>query len=73
MSSYTIFSFPKESDRPSEKVIKTIGGLYDTKQSLVTTTDTFVKEGNTGMVDKEGKLKQNVVEESTTPHIPENN
>ena len=55
MSSNTIFTLPKESDTPSERVRKTSGDLDDTKHALVTTTDTVVKEGNTDMVDKEGK------------------
>ena len=45
----------KGYDTPSEKVRKNYGYLDDTKQSLVTATDTFVKEGNTYIVDKEGK------------------
>ena len=61
MSSNIIGPLPKESDNPSENVIKTSGGLYDTKQALVTNTDTVIKEGNTDMVDKEGKSKQNFV------------
>ena len=55
MSSNTIWPLPKESDTPSEKVIKTGGDLGDTNQSLVTTNYTVVKEGDTDMVDKEGK------------------
>ena len=55
MSPNTILPFPKEYDTPSEKVRRTSGDLDDTKQSLVTTTDTVVKEGNTDMVKKEGK------------------
>ena len=43
--------------------------MDDTKKELVTTTDTVVKEGNTDMVEKEGKPKQNIVEESITPPI----
>ena len=46
---------PKKSDNTSEKVIKTSGDLDDTKNALVTTTDTVAKEGNTAMVDKKGK------------------
>ena len=57
----TIFPLPKESDTPSEKVIKTIGDLDDTKKALVNTTYTVFKEGNTDMVDKEGKSNPNVV------------
>ena len=45
--------------------------MDDTKQELVTTTDTVVKEWNTEMVDKEGRSKQNVVEKAITPPIPE--
>ena len=55
MSPNTIYLFPKESDTPSEKIIKTSWHLYDTKQALVTTTDTFFKEGYADMVDKEVK------------------
>ena len=40
-----------------------------TKQASVTTTDTVVKEGNTYMVDKEGKSKPNALEESIIPPI----
>ena len=57
----TISPLPKEYDTPSEKVRKTIGDLDDTKQAVVTTTDTVAEEGNTDMVDKEGKSKTNVV------------
>ena len=52
ISSNTICPLSKESDNPSEKVRKTGGDLYDIKKTLVTTTETFVKEGNTDMVDK---------------------
>ena len=38
--------------------------MDDTKHALVTTTDTVVKEGNTGIVDRESKSKQNFVEEN---------
>ena len=55
MSSNTIFPLPKEYDTTSEKVRKTSENLDDTKQALITTTDTVVKEGSTGMVDKKGK------------------
>ena len=48
-----------------------IGGKDDSKQALVTTTDTVVKEGSTTMVDNEGKPKQYVVEEAITPPISE--
>ena len=58
MSSNNISPLPKEYDTPSEKVRKTSGYLDDTKQALVTTTDKVFKEGNTAMVDKEGKLKK---------------
>ena len=50
-------SLTKESDNPREKVRKASGDLYDTKTSLVTTTYTVVKEGNTDMVDKKGIQK----------------
>ena len=56
MSPHIICPLHKESDTPSEKVIKTSEDLDDTKQALVTTTDIFVKKWNTDMVDKEGKL-----------------
>ena len=52
MSPNTICPLPKESDNSSEKVIKISGYWDDTKQSLVTTTDMVVKEGNTNIVDK---------------------
>ena len=55
MSSNIIGSLPKESDNPSEKVIKTSGYLDYTKKALVFTIDTVVKEGNTNMVYKRGK------------------
>ena len=58
MSYNTIYPLTKESDTLIEKVIKTSGDLGDTKQALVTNTDTVVKQGNTDMVDKEGKLKK---------------
>ena len=60
---------PKESDDPNENFRKAIGGLYDTKNSLVTTTDTVVKEVNTDMVDKKSKTEPNVVKEAITPPI----
>ena len=50
-------SLTEESDNPREKVRKASGDLYDTKTSLVTTTYTVVKEGNTDMVDKKGIQK----------------
>ena len=55
MSSNISDPLPKKSDNSSEKVRKTSGYLDDTKQALVTNTDTFFREGNTGMVDKEVK------------------
>ena len=55
ISSNIIGPLPKESDNPSEKVIKTSGDLDYTKQALFFTTDTVVKEGNTDIVDKKGK------------------
>ena len=60
---------PKKSDNPSEKVRKTSGDLDDTKNKLVTTTDTVIKEGNTDILDKKGKRKPNVVKESINPPI----
>ena len=58
VSSNTIGPFTNEYDTPSEKVIITCGYLDDTKQALVTTTATVVKEGNTDMVDKKRNLKK---------------
>ena len=55
VSSNIIGTLHNESDNPSEKIIKKSGDLDDTKNSLVTTTDTVVKEGNTEMVEKKGK------------------
>ena len=52
MSPNTICPFPKESDTPSEKVRKTGGDLDDTKLTLVATTGTVVKEGNTDIFEK---------------------
>ena len=49
----------KESDNPSEKVIKTSGDLDDTKKSLVANNDMVIKEGNNDMVKK--KVKQNLM------------
>ena len=73
MSLNIICPLPKEYDTPSEKVRKIGGYLDDTIQALVSTTDTFFKEVNTDMVDKEGKLKQNIVEEAITPPISTEN
>ena len=69
ISSNTIFPLPKESDTTGEKVRKKSGDLDDTKNTLVTTTDTVVKERNTDTDEKEGKSGKNVVEEAITPHI----
>ena len=55
MSSNISDPLPKKCDNPSEKVRKTSGDLDDTKKALVFTTDTVVKEGNTHMLDKQGK------------------
>ena len=55
MSSNISDPFPKKSDNPSEKVIKTSGDLDEIEKALVTTTETVVKEGNNYMVDKKGK------------------
>ena len=55
MSSNIIGSLPKESDNPSEKVIKTSGYLDYTKKALVFTTDTVSKEGNTDIIEKSRK------------------
>ena len=60
MSSSISDPFPKKSDNPGEKVRKTSGDLDDTKNTLVTTTDTVFKEGNTDMVDIKSKTKPNV-------------
>ena len=69
MSSNISDPLPKKCDNRSEKVRKTSGYLDDNKKALVATTGTVVKEGNTDMVDKEGKSKPYVVEESITPPI----
>ena len=69
MSSNTICPLHKESDTSSEKVRKTSWYLDDTKQAFVTNNDKVVKEGNTDIVDKEGKYKPNIVEEAITPPI----
>ena len=57
MSSNIIGPLHKESDNPSEKVRKTSGDLYDTKNDLVFTNAMVVKEGNIDMVDKKGRQK----------------
>ena len=59
MSSNISDPLPKKSDNSSEKVRKTSGYLDDTKNALVNTTYTVVKEGNTDMVEKE--VKQNLM------------
>ena len=64
---------PNKYDNPSEKVRKTSGDLDDTKQALVTTIDTVVKERNTEIFEKEGKSKQHFVEEAITPPISAKN
>ena len=69
MSSNIIGPLPKESYNPSEKVKITSGDLDDTKNALVTTNETVVKEGNTDMVDKKRKTKPNVEKEAITPPI----
>ena len=51
-SNKTVDPLPKKPDNPSEKGKKTSGDLDETIKTLVTTTDTFVKEGNTDMVYK---------------------
>ena len=51
MSPNIIGPMSKEFDNPIEKVRKKNQDLDDTKKSLVTTTDTVVKEENTDMVD----------------------
>ena len=55
VSSNIIGPLPNKSENPSEKVKKTSGDLDHTKNSLVFTNDTVVKEGITDTVDK--KLK----------------
>ena len=60
MSSNISDPFPNKSDNPGEKVRKTSGDLDETKNTLVTTTDTVFKEGNTDMVDIKSKTKHNV-------------
>ena len=52
MTSNTNFPLRKEYDTLSVTVIKIGGDLDDTKQALVTTNDTVVKEGNNDMDDK---------------------
>ena len=54
MSYNTIFPLPKEYDTLNEKVRKTSGDLDHTKQALVTTTNTVVKEQNTEKLKKKG-------------------
>ena len=59
MSSNISDPLPKKSDNSSEKVRKTSGYLDDTKNALVNTTYTVVKEGNTKWHTK--KVKQNLM------------
>ena len=48
-------SFSKKYYNPSEKVREKNWDLDETKKALVTTTDTVVKEGNNGRVEKKSK------------------
>ena len=64
MSSIISDPLPKRSDNRGMKVRKTSEDLDETENSLVTTTGTVVKEGNTDM----GK-EPNVVKVSITPPI----
>ena len=50
---------PKKFDNPNEKSRNKSGDLDETKKEFFTTTDTVVRESNTGMVDK--KVKQNLM------------
>ena len=47
-----------KSDNQSIMVKKTSGDLDETKKSLITTTDTVFKEGNTDMGRKPNVLKE---------------
>ena len=66
MSSNISDILPNKYDNPGEKVRKTSGDLDETEKSLVATTYTVDKEGNTEMVDKKSKTKPNVGKESIT-------
>ena len=57
---------PKKSDTPSENVKKSSGDLDDIENPLVGTNDIVYKEVTIYTVDKKGKSKPNVVEESIT-------
>ena len=59
MLSNIIGTLLKESDILNEKVRKTSGGLDDTKDEFVTTTDDVAKEGKTDMVER--KVKQTLM------------
>ena len=61
MSSNISDPLPNKSDDPSERVRKKSGDLDDTKNALVPTTYTVVKEVNTDMVDKQIIKKPNLV------------
>ena len=58
MSSNISDILPNKYDNPGEKVRKTSGDLDETEKSLVTISETVVKEDNTDMVYK--KVKQNL-------------
>ena len=60
MPSNTIGPLPKKSDSLSEKFKKSSGGLDDTEETVVTNINT---------VDKEGKSRNNLVEESNISPI----
>ena len=68
MSSNISDLLSNKSDNPSITVRKTSWDLDETENSLVTTTDTAVKEGNTDM-----GTKPNLVKEAITPPIAKNN
>ena len=67
MSSNISGPLPKKYDNPSITVIKNSGDLDETENSLVSTTDTVVKLGNTYMGTKPYVLK-----EAITPPIAKN-
>ena len=64
MSSNISDPLQNKSDDPSITMRKTSGDLDETEKELVTTNNTFFKEGNTYMV-----TKLNAVKEAITPPI----
>ena len=52
---------PKKLDAPSEKVEKSSDNLYGIEKLLVTTIETFDKEGTIYTIEKKGKSKPNFV------------